>query len=99
MILPPFELQHPKGRGKLHVELIEEHGELIAGVFNLTGKLDLPPKQWLRVMRETMREFERQMKAGGVKEVRVAGRDWSRVLTDYKPIAGGKSPNLIGKRL
>ena len=80
------------------MELIEENGETVAGVFNLTGRLDLPPKQWLRVMRETMRMFERQMKAAGVKEVRVAGRDWSRVLTDYEPIAG-ETPNLLRKRL
>lgn len=45
-----------------------------------------------------MAEFERRMKAEGVAEMRVAGRDWSRVLTNYEPLPGG-SPNRLRKRL
>lgn len=64
----------------------------------LTGHLDLPPKQWLKVVRETVAEFERRAKAEGFTEMRMSGRNWGRVLPDYEPMTG-HAPNLIRKRL
>lgn len=70
----------------------------MCGVYDLRGRINLPPRRWLRLVRRTMAEFEKRASAAGVTEMRVAGRDWSRVLTDYEPLEG-KTPNLLRKRL
>ncbi len=94
----PFPIVHEHGHGWITFDEFEEDGQLICGIYMLTGRLDLPPKQWLKVVRETVAELEIRAKAEGFTEMRMSGRDWSRILPDYEPMVGD-APNLIRKRL
>ena len=79
-------------------EVYEEDGVTVCGLQQLDGRFNLPPKAWLRTMRAQMRKLESIARSAGCAEMRVAGRDWSRVLPDYEPFPGGK-PNRLRKRL
>lgn len=97
MLSRPLILQHENGAAILIFEVIEEGGEMVCGIYKLLGWLPLPPKAWLRVVRGTLAEFEARMKETGVSEIRIRGRDWSRLLPDYEPFPA--FPNGIRKRL
>jgi hypothetical protein len=64
----------------------------------LKGRLDLPPKQWLEVVRSTLAQLEQRAKNAGCTEMRMSGRNWARICRDYEPIPGD-APNLLRKRL
>lgn len=70
----------------------------ICGLQQLRGTINLPPKAWLRTVRAEMTKLESIARDVGCAEMRLAGRDWSRVLPDYQPLPGGK-PNRLRKRL
>lgn len=93
-----FPIWHPNGSGWIAFDDFEEGGRRICGVFMLIGGLNLPPKQWLKVVRETMAGFERRAKLLGFDEMRVSERDWSRILIGYERIQGDAA-NLLRKRL
>jgi hypothetical protein len=79
-------------------EVFDEGGKTICGLYQLRGHIDLPPKAWLREVRTHVGKFEEMARGAGCTELRIAGRDWSRVLPDYQSMMGD-SPNLIFKRL
>lgn len=60
-----------------------EDGRLIAGI-DLTGKINMPPRAWVAAIREELGKLERVARDHGCVELRVAGRDWSRILPDYE---------------
>lgn len=91
-------VEHPHGSGMVIFDVFAEGDDIICGLRLLEGKLTLPSKQWVKAMRDTMREFERRAREAGCTEMRVSGRDWSRILPDYEFIAGD-APNLLRKRL
>lgn len=98
MNLPPIALTVPGGTATVVFEVYEEGGEMICGLQKLHGRVNLPPKAWLRGMRAEMTKLEAIARGAGCAEMRIAGRDWSRVLPDYEPLPGGK-PNRLRKRL
>lgn len=51
----------------------------------IAGKCKSGPKAWVRMMREAMASFEKSARDVGCLEMRIGGRDWSRVLPDYEP--------------
>lgn len=85
------------GEGRMLLELYAEGGGVVCGIYKLVGWINLPPKQWLRVVRKVMADIEREAKASGVAEMRVAGRSWARILPDYEPFADVR--NGLKKRL
>lgn len=87
------------GAARLTLEVYEEAGQRIAGVYQLRGKIDAHPKQWLRLVRAELKNLETVAKSVGCAEMRMAGRDWSRVFPDYERLDGGPVPNLLRKRL
>lgn len=87
-VLEPFTVTADGGLGRVTLEVYSEDGRTICGLYTLDARLDLPPKQWLRTMRTEMRKIEAIAKSSGCHELRVAGRDWSKILTDYEPYAG-----------
>ena len=91
-------LSCPGGTATVLFEVYEEDGKMICGLQQLRGQFNLPPKAWLRTIRAEMTKLERIAKDAGCAEMRLAGRDWSRVLPDYEPLPGGK-PNRLRKRL
>lgn len=97
MLAPPLILQHPNGVAIVIFEVVEEAGTKVCGIYRLLAWLPLPPKAWLAVMRGTLAEFEARMKETGVSEIRIRGRDWSKILPDYEPFP--ELPNGLRKRL
>lgn len=98
MQLPPLVIEHPQGSGLVIFDVFAEGEDLVCGLRLLEGKFPLPSKAWVRAVRMTMTEFENRARDAGCTEMRVSGRDWSRVLTDYEFIEGD-APNLLRKRL
>ncbi len=96
--LPPVPITGDGYDVQTVFELFEEHGALICGLYKMEGHIDLPPKAWLRTVRAHVGQFEELARSAGCAELRIAGRDWSRVLPDYQSMMGD-SPNLIFKRL
>jgi hypothetical protein len=60
---------------------------MTVGIFDLRGKLNVR-RHWFRLVRAHVRRLERIAKESGASEMRVAGRNWSRVLLDYEPLDG-----------
>ena len=96
MILDPLPLSFPGGTATVTLELYEENGELICGVLDLKGKFDRGA--FIASVRREMKTIENLARDAGCVEMRMAGRDWSRVLTDYEPLPGGEK-NRLRKRL
>lgn len=92
-----FGVYLPQGGGLVTLEIYHEDGVLICGIYQIEGRLRLPPKQWLRAMRTELEKIEGIARDAGCQEMRVAGRDWRRVLPDYEPMPGIE--NRLRKRL
>lgn len=92
-----LRLTHPCGEAIIEFEVYDAAGETVCGITGLMGRIRLPPKAWLRMVRDTMAELERRARNEGCTEMRVAGRDWSRILIGYEPYDG--VPNGLRKRL
>lgn len=58
----------------------EDDETMVCLVHTLRGTIGLNPKAWLRAVRDEIRKLERIAKAADCAEMRVEGRDWSRVL-------------------
>jgi hypothetical protein len=83
-----FKAVLPQGEGHVTLEIYQEDGRMICGIFQLFGHLDLGPKQWLRTLRGELTKLETIARDAGCEEMRIAGRDWSRVFPDYTPFDG-----------
>jgi hypothetical protein len=87
-----FTIRRPGvGEGRILLEVYGDGDRMIAGIRKLYGWINVPPKQWLRIVRAEIRTIERICKESGCRELRVAGRDWSRILTDYEPYDGPRN--------
>jgi len=86
--LPPFRIVQPQGYVAITLEVFEEDGRKVCGIFALRGKIMLPPRQWLRTVREELRRIERMVARHGCDEIRIAGRDWRRIFPDYESCPG-----------
>lgn len=96
--LPPVRIHGDGYDTKAILETYEEDGVLVCGIYRLDGTIRLEPKAWLRAVRAEVKKLENIARDAGCAEMRIAGRDWSRVLPDYQSMMGD-SPNLIFKRL
>lgn len=81
------------------MEAFIEDGRKVAGIYQLSGRISLRPKAWLRAVREEVRKLENIARNAGCEEMRVAGRSWARVLPDYEPMTHPNVPNGLRKRL
>jgi hypothetical protein len=81
----------PHGKGRITFEIYEENGRMCCGILTLVGTLSDTPKAWLKTMREGLRTIEGIAKDAGCAEMRIAGRNWSRVFPDYEPYAGPRN--------
>ncbi len=90
--------RRPMGVARVILEVFREGDELVCGIYKLWGRTTLGPRAFIRLMREEMTTLERIARDAGCTQMRLAGRDWSRVFPDYQPMAGD-SPNLLVKRL
>lgn len=87
----------PWGEVVLILEAYEDGGAIVCGIRHCIGRIALRPKAWLRHVRAELRLLEDIAREKGATEMRVAGRDWSRVFPDYEPMPG--ITNRLRKRL
>lgn len=98
MNLPPFPIERDEGRVLVVVQVFAEaDGTIVCGIRNILGTISARPKAWLRAVREELARIETVARDAGCHEMRIAGRDWSRVLPDYEHCFGLK--NGLRKRL
>lgn len=81
----------PGGAGTITFELYKEDGRVCCGILTLEGELKLPPKAWLRTMRDGLKYIEGLARDSGAQEMRIAGRSWARVFPDYSPYDGPRN--------
>lgn len=97
MISLPVKIETEAGKAELVFEVFEEDGRMICGIYYLTAKINLPPKAWLRALRHELTKLQDIARSAGCVEMRLRGRDWSRVLPDFEFIEG--MPNGLRKVL
>lgn len=88
MRLKPFRIERPGCRAVIRLEVIEEPTGLVCVIDKIKGRIDLPRRQWVAAVREEIGKIEGIAKSAGCNEMRLGGRDWSRVLEGYEPLAG-----------
>lgn len=72
----------------MQLRVYEEPTGLVCEISDLKGRIDLPRAQWLTAVREEVTKIEGIAKSAGCNEMRLGGRRWAHVLTDYEPLAG-----------
>lgn len=91
MRLRPFRITRSCGAVIVQLEVFEEDTGLICSIRKIRGRIDLRPRAWVRAVREELEKLEGIAKAAGCNEMRLGGRKWSRVLSNYEPLAGVKN--------
>lgn len=89
----------PCGRATIRFELYRENGVLICSIDQLEGRIDLPFRRWLALVRGELRALEDSARDAGCAEMRMAGRDWSRVFPDYEQFEPANNSHGLRKIL
>lgn len=99
MIIAPFGIVIANAAVLITLEVFEEDGRTVCGIYQLSGKIRMPPKAWVRAVRTEVTRLERIARAAGCEELRLGGRDWSKILSGmgFTPLDG--IPNGLGKAL
>lgn len=83
-----FAIEHEGCSGLIVLSLFEGDDGVCLGITQLTGKIAYPPRRWVAVVRSAMTELSVWAKTAGCHEIRLCGRDWSRILPDFQPLSG-----------
>lgn len=82
----------PEGEGVITLDIYEENRGteaepdmvMVCAIHQLTGRLKLPPKAWLTIMRRELGLIEAVAKEAGCTEMRFVGRFKKRMFPDYE---------------
>lgn len=96
MLAPPFDVVTPHGSARITLEIYEDDGRLVAGIRGC-DLIVTSGGRLLSAARAAMPLIEDLVRMCGVVELRLAGRDWARLLPDYEPLEG--VPNGLRKVL
>lgn len=69
-------------------EFVLSGGVQVLWLTFVAGRSKLGPRALVRFMRAMMAQFEDLARAQGCDEIRIGGRDWSRVFPDFERHAG-----------
>lgn len=94
MRLDPIDIVRRGVRVNITLEAYADKDRIVCLIHTLEGRISLPPRKWLRAVRDEVRKLERIAKAAGCVEMRIEGRDWSRILTGYQPWPQGEGHGL-----
>ena len=96
MMLQPIGVVRPGIRVFIRLEAYEDEGRVVCLIHTLSGTISLGPKAWLRAVRDEVRKLERIAGNAGCAEMRVEGRNWSRILAPlgYVPWPQGEGFGL-----
>lgn len=84
----PFLIEYPGVRVEITFEAYEENGRKVCGIYQIDGEINRPPKAWLAIVRAEVAKIADIARNAGCDELRIAGRDWSRVLPEFEPFDG-----------
>lgn len=87
----------PHASGVVISELCVLDGVKVLWLPFIAGKTTLPPRAFVRFMRKMMVLYEDMAREQGCEEIRIGGRDWSRVFPDFERF--DEVPNRMRKRL
>lgn len=95
-VLAPIGIIRAGVRVFIQLEAYEDEGKVVCLIHTLSGRINLPPREWLRAVRDEIRKLERIARSAGCAEMRIEGRDWSRVLRglNYQPWPEGEGHGL-----
>lgn len=77
--------------GILAFHLFSERGQLCCFASYLAGEVHGGPRKMIAVMRTLMSAFEEAVRAAGVTEIYIGGRDWGRIFPEFEPVDGVKN--------
>ena len=94
--LPPIGIIRAGVRVFIQLEAYEDNGAVVCLIHTLSGKITLPPREWVRAVRDEITKLERIARSAGCAEMRIEGRDWARVLRglNYQPWPEGEGHAL-----
>jgi len=72
----------------MQLRVFVEPTGLVSVISDLKSSMGLPRAQGLAAGREEGTKIEGIAKSAGCNEMRLGGRRWAHVLTDYEPLAG-----------
>lgn len=81
-------IEHQGASGVIVLDVFEDDGMLCFGITQLVATIDYPPRRWLRLVRSAVDELSAWASSAGCKEIRMCGRDWSRIFPDFEPMSG-----------
>jgi hypothetical protein len=87
----------PKAAGLVIVEPGTFDGVFCCWVPYLAGHVSGGAKDFIRMARQLMAYLELSARLAGCAEMRIGGRDWSRILPDYRRF--NDIPNMLHKVL
>jgi hypothetical protein len=93
-----FDVAEGNSMGAAVIEFApSETAERCCWLLYIGGRVGGHGRAWLATVRGLMARFEQIAREHGCEEMRVEGRNWSRVLTDYTATGSGRHELL--KRL
>ncbi len=82
----PFAFACEGGGGEVTLQIYGSGDHMVCGLYKLEGRIDLRPKAFIRTVRAELKKLEDIARWSGCTEMRLAGRDWSKILPDYEPL-------------
>lgn len=79
-ITEPFVIRRPGAEVTMVLQVFEDKGTKVCGIYKAAGRINLKPKEWLAAVRQEVAMLEQIALDAGCDEMRLSGRDWSRVL-------------------
>lgn len=75
------------GECEITLEVYQEADDprMIAAVYQLDGRINLPPKAWLQTIRAELQTIENVARDAGCAELRMVGRFTQKMFPDYEP--------------
>lgn len=86
-----LQIEHGGAEGVMVADLYEEEGIMCFGITQFTGRIGTAPRRWLEVVRASVATIGDLARQSGCQEIRVAGRDWSKILPDFEPFEGPRN--------
>jgi hypothetical protein len=94
-----FTVTEGEAKGLLVAEICDVNGKTCLWASYIAGTVNGRPRAFLALMRGIMAEVEMLARNAGCEEIRIGGRDWSKVFPEYEPVANGSAPNELRKAL
>lgn len=79
-VTDPFVIRRPGAEVTMTLQVFEEDGRKVCGIYEARGWIALRPKAWVAAVQNEIMKLEDIARNAGCEEMRLSGRDWSSVL-------------------